>query len=161
MSSLYSRPDGMRRIRQGGFTLVELLIVIAIIGIIANIAVPHYLQAMRKTRATKIISDFTFLRSEILRYQTETGTWPRGARWGREPRDLRPYLKGKMAFGQGTIQYRLRNRMRRRAGSVPYRLSFEVRGDPRVLDYVEKIWDEPLYERRNRRRMWVNFVIAG
>lgn len=149
------------RLRRRGFTLIELLIVLALIGILANVAIPVYLGAVRKAKATAIVTDFTFLRQEITRYHTEQGAWPRGAGWGREPRDLRPYLEGKMKFDHGTHEYRLRNRMRVKEGRRPWRLALMVRGDKQLLRHVERIWNEPLYTTRFRGNgLRITFAVA-
>lgn len=51
--------------RNKGFTLIELMIVVAIIGIIAMFALPSYQNAKRKTRIAEAIAQLTELQSQI------------------------------------------------------------------------------------------------
>ena len=57
---------------QKGFTLVELMIVVAIIGIIASIAVPSYADYVAKAKATEATSTLATMRVNMeLHYQDE------------------------------------------------------------------------------------------
>ena len=60
----------MRRIRKqdAGFTLVELMIVMAIIGVLAVVAVPSYVGALRHAREAVLKEDLHILRSAIDSY---------------------------------------------------------------------------------------------
>jgi general secretion pathway protein G len=60
----------VRRIRQqdAGFTLVELMIVMAIIGVLAVIAVPSYITALRHAREAVLREDLHILRAGIDSY---------------------------------------------------------------------------------------------
>ncbi len=59
-----------------GFTLVELLIAIAIIGSLAAIGVPAYNRYIQKARMTKCISEMQLLEKEILLFYLDNGTYP-------------------------------------------------------------------------------------
>lgn len=51
-----------------GFTLVELVIVIAIIGVLAGLAIPHFLDSQAKTRSARAAADMRILQSAIEQY---------------------------------------------------------------------------------------------
>lgn len=59
----------------GGFTLVELMITVAIIAIIAAIAYPSYQEQVRETRRANAQADLLELSSYMERYYTERFTY--------------------------------------------------------------------------------------
>jgi len=51
--------------RRGGFTLVEIMIVVAIIALLAAIAVPNFLRARKRSQATQVLEDLRLIDSAI------------------------------------------------------------------------------------------------
>ena len=75
---------------RGGFTLVEIMIVVAIIALLAAIAVPNFLRARKRSQATRILEDLRIIDSAIDQYAIENnkaGGDP--AAWA----DIAKYLK--------------------------------------------------------------------
>jgi prepilin-type N-terminal cleavage/methylation domain-containing protein len=58
--------------RRGGFTLVEIMIVVAIIALLAAIAVPGFLRARKRAQATRILNDLRMIDSAVDQYAIET-----------------------------------------------------------------------------------------
>jgi len=54
--------------RQKGFTLIELVVVIAILGILAGIAIPRFMDAQATARGSKIVADMRTLESALTMY---------------------------------------------------------------------------------------------
>jgi prepilin-type N-terminal cleavage/methylation domain-containing protein len=55
-----------------GFTLVEIMIVVAIIALLASIAVPGFLRARKRAQASRVINDLRLIDSAIDQYAIET-----------------------------------------------------------------------------------------
>lgn len=59
-----------------GFTLIELVVVIAILGILAGIAIPRFLDATATARGAKIVADMRTIDSAVVIYNAKTGKLP-------------------------------------------------------------------------------------
>ena len=60
-----------RRKQDAGFTLIELMIVMAIIGILAVIAIPSYVSAVRQAREAVLKEDLHVMRNAIDSYTAD------------------------------------------------------------------------------------------
>ena len=58
--------------KRGGFTLVEIMIVVAIIALLAAIAVPNFLRSRKRSQATQVLSDLRVIDSAVDQYAIET-----------------------------------------------------------------------------------------
>ena len=56
---------------RGGFTLVEIMIVVAIIALLAAIAVPGFLRSRKRSQATAILNDARIIDGAIDQYAIE------------------------------------------------------------------------------------------
>jgi general secretion pathway protein G len=63
----------MNRTNNKGFTLVEILIVVIILGILAAIVIPQFTQASDDARASALSSDLQTLRSQCELYKFQHG----------------------------------------------------------------------------------------
>ena len=73
-----------------GFTLVEIMIVVAIIALLAAIAVPNFLRARKRSQATHIMNDLRMLDNAIDQYAIDTAKL---AGFNPAFADLQNYLK--------------------------------------------------------------------
>ncbi|MEW6338521.1 MAG: type II secretion system protein [Acidobacteriota bacterium] len=90
-----------------GFTVLELLIVVAIVGILANLALPAFRVAMLRARATAIVGDFRVIETAAKQYYADTAKFPPEGAVGKEPTELAPYIQGRVRWDRGPKAYRL------------------------------------------------------
>ncbi len=69
-----------------GFTLIELIVVIAVLGMIASIAIPKVGNITSRAREQADASNIQILQSAVERYNAENGDYPD------EPDDLDGYI---------------------------------------------------------------------
>lgn len=62
--------------RQNGFSIVELIVVISLLGILAAISFPHFKNANMLARGSKILADMNACESAVNIYYVRTGSFP-------------------------------------------------------------------------------------
>ena len=73
-----------------GFTLIEIMIVVALIGVLASIAIPNYLQARERARKVTCIQNLKLIENSIQQWAIETR---KQSGTPVTPTDIRPYVK--------------------------------------------------------------------
>jgi prepilin-type N-terminal cleavage/methylation domain-containing protein len=88
-----------------GFTLVEIMIVVAIIALLAAIAVPGFLRARKRSQAAKVLNDLRMIDGAVDQYAIETskstGSSVAVTDWTNYvKKDTTLYTTGKDLFGE-------------------------------------------------------------
>ncbi|GEM_PF-1217577 len=102
----------MKREKKQGFTLVELMLVIVILGILSAIAVPKFADIKTQAQTETCRHNMRLIASALQIYYGKTGEYPyahRRHRW-RNLRSLKEYLPGwrKMTCPSTGTHYRFR-----------------------------------------------------
>ncbi|TDR47645.1 type IV pilus assembly protein PilA [Tahibacter aquaticus] len=118
---------------QPGFTLIELMIVVAIIGILASIALPSYQAYILRAQVTEAITLTSELKARILEHYRDRGRFPASNAEGGMPRpeQLLGNYVDRIEVEGGALHARLGNRINSRfVGKVVTLRPIVVTGSP-------------------------------
>ncbi|MDX1645619.1 MAG: type II secretion system protein [Longimicrobiales bacterium] len=86
--------DGHR----GGFSLIELLMAVSIVGILAGLAIPNLRSMTYRARATEVAADLEVVRVATQQFNADGFTWPAEVSTGVVPPELEEYLPANFSF---------------------------------------------------------------
>lgn len=92
-----------KRLGQGGFTLIEVLVVCTALGILAAVAVPKFTNSVALANTAKLQTDLQTIDAAIVMYEAETGAAPK------ELADLAEYIMDLESLKPPKGKCRLRN----------------------------------------------------
>lgn len=92
----------MNTYKKRGFTLVEIMIVVAIIGILAALGFPAMYEAGNRARARRFARDIQTAGHAFVQYSFETGAYPADVTPAQMPAGMSEYL-GNFPWTQNTV----------------------------------------------------------
>jgi prepilin-type N-terminal cleavage/methylation domain-containing protein len=107
MNRLTTSALHVRRRTRRGFSLIELMTVMALIGLLAAIGIPRYRDMKRRAFSANIVSDFNTVRVASYNYWADNNAYPPDGSTGAPPPALVPYLPQNFEFSNGnyTLDY--------------------------------------------------------
>ena len=87
-----------RDVRRAGFSLIELLMAVSIVGILAGLAIPNMRNMTFRARATNVAADLEVLRVAALTYNGDQHRWPAERPTGEVPPELNGFLPEGFSF---------------------------------------------------------------
>lgn len=110
--------------KRRGFTLIEIMIVIVIMGLLAVIAVFKYIDLTKTAMAAKIAGEFTAVRLAAYNYEADhNNQWPSEQGPGVIPPEFSGYLPGGFTFTYPDYQLDWDNRS---PSLVPFQLAISL-----------------------------------
>jgi len=91
-------PYAVRDVGHRGFTLIELMIVVVILGLLATVIMPRVLNRPEQARRAKAKIDIRAIESALALFKTDTGRFPTTSE-GLEAMATNPGIKGYNADG--------------------------------------------------------------
>jgi prepilin-type N-terminal cleavage/methylation domain-containing protein len=122
----------------GGFTLVEIMIVVAIIAILTTLGVPNYLRARKRSQATRILEELRMLGGAIDQYAIEHNRMGSAVLGSSDVVYLRPYIKTGSALYESLPNDLLGNPFSLTTIDTPPRIStatFDALADVAPVDF--------------------------
>lgn len=94
--------------KRRGFTLIEMMVVVVVLGVLVNIAVPVYRDIRIRADAATVVADFTTIRLAAYDQFTSSGLYPGHSGWTVVPAAFQSSLPGAFEFEYKTARYRWR-----------------------------------------------------
>jgi len=98
MRRIGSAPTRRMEARRGGFSLIELLMTVSIVGILAGLAIPNLRSMTYRARAAEVAGDFEVVRIATVLYNGNYHGWPPDAAQGVVPSELVEFLPEGFSF---------------------------------------------------------------
>jgi prepilin-type N-terminal cleavage/methylation domain-containing protein len=95
--------------KRGGFTFVELLVAMTIMGILAGLAIPNITTIILRARAVDVSADLEVVAIAARSYNADLHSWPSEAAAGTIPGELVPFLPAGFSFDQDGYQLDFEN----------------------------------------------------
>jgi len=104
MTPFSSARSVSRDTRRAGFSLIELLMAVSIVGILAGLAIPNMRNMTFRARATSVAADLEVLRVAALNFNANQHTWPAERGSGVVPPELVGFLPEGFTFDRNGYQ---------------------------------------------------------